>query len=39
LVLELPVVVTRLPLHWAQAPAHDAASAPPLPILYCVSLT
>lgn len=39
LVLELPVVATPLPQHWAQAPAHDAASAPPLPILYCVSLT
>lgn len=39
LVLELPEVAARLPLHWAQAPAHDAASAPPLPILYCVSLT
>ncbi|MBL8313164.1 MAG: hypothetical protein JNK55_05395 [Rubrivivax sp.] len=39
MVLQLPVVATPLPQHWEQAPAHDAARAPPLPILYCVSLT
>jgi len=39
MVLQLPVVATPLPEHWQQAPAHDAARAPPLPILYCVSLT
>ncbi len=39
LVLRLPEAAARLPLSRAQVPAHGAAGAPPLPILYCVSLT
>ena len=38
-VILLPVVALSLPRHWEQSPRRIHASAPPLPILYCVSLT
>jgi hypothetical protein len=38
LVLRATQPVAAGPLHWEQAPARDDATAPPISILYCVSL-
>lgn len=38
LVLRATLPVVCGPLHWEQAPARDDAPAPPLSILYCISL-
>lgn len=37
-VVRLALPAATGPLHWQQAPAHGDATAPPLSILYCISL-
>lgn len=38
LVLRATPLLAAGPLHWEQAPARDDATAPPISILYCISL-
>jgi len=38
-VIRLAMAPAPVPVHWEQAPARADATAPPLSILYCVSLT
>jgi hypothetical protein len=39
LVTRAPLATPHVPVHWERAPSCSDATAPPLSILYCVSLT
>jgi hypothetical protein len=39
LVIRAPLDAPHVPVHWEHAPSCSDATAPPLSILYCVSLT